>query len=117
MPRSAAYHAGLRNGDVVVAVDGELVSNSESGIALLSGAARALSIVVWRERPDPTLDDASAKAAAAMPEAVAESADEVVVSIGDVPWGYYAQDLRQGEFVDPPPNVALYEDLTLAVRR
>ena len=52
--RSAAHQAGLRNGDVLVAVDSDLVLDAAAAIELLTGAARAITLVVWRPRPDPS---------------------------------------------------------------
>ena len=52
MPKSAAFRAGLRNGDLLISVDGGLVTDQKTGLRLLTAAARALSGVIWRPRPD-----------------------------------------------------------------
>ena len=133
MPRSAAHQAGLRNGDLLIAVDGELVKDQQSGLRLLSTAARALICVVWR--PSPDLDMASADAATGAGGAAGASAgtggaaaagggggaaaggsaavadEKVALMIGAVPHAYYSHSLI-GAAAALPANVALYEDLT-----
>ena len=141
MPHSAAHTAGLRNGDVLVSVDGSLVSDQQSGLRLLSTAERALVCVVWRPKPDETTPDAGtaggrgAEAAAAAAGggggsgsggsgsgaeqgvAVDVTDDQATepLTVGTVPYAYYSHNVLPGGSPAPlplPGNVLLYEDLT-----
>jgi S1-C subfamily serine protease len=106
MPGSAAHQAGLRNGDLLISVDGNLVTDQQSGIGLLSGAARALTCVVWRP-PDAAEQDTAISAD--------DGGGTANVAIGAVPWAYYTHAVLPGDGISPPsipPNVPLYADLT-----
>ena len=137
MPRSAAQAAGLRNGDLLVSVDGEIVADMRSAYQLLSGAARALSCVVWRPRPDETVDETSGGGtggeAGSKPGCEGSAGDAEMASslIGTVPTAYFTHPILGPAGLEdplsatlgvgkganllslPPANVPLYEDLTL----
>ena len=104
MPRGPAHSAGLRNGDLLVSVDGKLVSNQRNGITLLSAAARALTCVVWRPRPQEDSDEkaslASSKASSATASGSTHNRDPqaasgagAVVAVGMVPYAYYVHGI------------------------
>lgn len=122
MPRGPAHSAGLRNGDLLVSVDGKLVSNQRNGITLLSAAARALTCVVWRPRPQEDSDEkaslASSKASSATASGSTHNRDPqaasgagAVVAVGMVPYAYYVHGIDRSMPV-MPPDVPLYQDLT-----
>jgi hypothetical protein len=97
-------------------VAGELISSPAAAIARLTGAARALTIVIWRDRPDPMLDEAVGKGkqpqgAGSVARANQENA-ESDTALGSVPWAYYSYDLLSSN-APPPGHVPVYEDLTV----
>lgn len=110
MPNYSAFHAGLRNGDLLISVDGGLVTNQKTGVRLLTAAARALSGVVWRPRPDPEKEADNEVSSAAKMGALDDSDAEL--ARGTVPYAYYAQSVLTLAAAPLPPSVALYEDLT-----
>jgi len=124
LTRSAAAHAGLRNGDLLLAVDGELVNDPEAAIEILARAPRALNLVVWRSRPDPVPHDNYAPSAIGTGTSTgipASSAGGESGVVGAVPWAYYAHSVLQGGIAEgggceAPPNVPLFEDLTVGDR-
>lgn len=152
MPRSAAHQAGLRNGDLLVSVDGNLVNNQRGGLHSLSTAARALTCVVWRAKPDEAgsesiaggsgLDGKGSQSAAvgggtdsgggsgsgggaagaggsgdggaASGEASRDATTPAPLTVGTVPYAYYAHAMLPTGNVAAslPSDVSLYEDLT-----
>lgn len=116
MPNSAAFHAGLRNGDLLTSVDGGLVTDQKTGVRLLTAAARALSGVVWRPRPDVDRDGEAANGAAA---GTGLASDGVAASEpgmhGAMAQAYYSHSVLQLQTSPLPPGVSLYEDLTAGV--
>jgi hypothetical protein len=114
MPQSAAFHAGLRNGDVLVSVDGELVADQKDGVRLLTAAARALSAVVWRPRADPDPDSERPGSARDGALHLGGGASDVEKdgNRGAVPAAYYGHAVG-GALPPPlPTGVNLYDDLT-----
>jgi len=116
-PRSAAALAGVRNGDLLLSIDGELVTDAQAAFEILQRAPRAVGLVVWRARPDP--DPSEQNTATGMPVA---NSDEESAFVGAVPWTYYsfnlAADGTSPEMLPPtlPFGVPLYEDMTVGDR-
>ena len=112
MPKSAAFRAGLRNGDLLISVDGGLVTDQKTGLRLLTAAARALSGVIWRPRPDTD----AAEGGGAVGGAAAAAMDDQP-SHSSRSNAYYQHCVvptsgGAGGFTSLPPQVPLYEDLT-----
>jgi len=111
-------------GDLLLAVDGELVNDPEAAIEILARAPRALNLVVWRSRPDPVPHDNYAPSAIGTGTSTgipASSAGGESGVVGAVPWAYYAHSVLQGGIAEgggceAPPNVPLFEDLTVGDR-
>ena len=120
MPKSAAFHAGLRNGDLLTSVDGGLVIDQKTGVQLLTAAARALSGVVWRPRPDADRE-ASGETATGSGGAVGnggagggDGGAEPGMH-GSVPPAYYSHSVLNLQANPMPAGVSLYEDLSCGI--
>ena len=111
MPKYEAFKAGLRNGDLLVSVDGKLVTDQKSGVRLLTAAKRALTGVVWRPRVEADRDAERAEREKQRANVGKNPDDDL--AIGSVPWAYYSHDLYNLANNPLPPSVALYEDLTM----
>ena len=92
VPGSASHKAGVRHGDVLLAVDNDLVERGrDQATELLKGTARAITLVVWRPRPDPSDDEAHQTSA--RDSAAAKLAKEARAGVGAVDVEYYTHNL------------------------
>jgi len=107
-PRSPARDAGLREGDIIVSVEGHLVSSGEEVIQHIGACSRSVQIVVWRCRPDPP-EAPSRVQIPPTPSTGGHKGNGSSSSIGGRQW-YYTADVRDGNM--PVPQTA-YEDLTI----
>lgn len=91
VPGSASHKAGVRHGDVLLAVDNVLVERGrDQATELLKGTSRAITLVVWRPRPDPSDDEAHQVSAR---DGAAAKAKEARAGVGDVDVEYYTHNL------------------------
>ena len=102
--RLPAREAGLRAGDIVVSVDGTLITEGLDATAKVAACGRALSLVVWRAQPDTPAGKARAP-----PTPVGGGSRDAVES-GGAEWAYSNMDVLGGA----PPDQPLYEDFTIA---
>ena len=99
LPRSAAREAGLRNGDLLVAVDEQLVSDVATARDCIGNAARGLTLVIWRPRADAAADEAG-------PSALASAASEGKIDGESQRGWYFSTDLQSGRSL--PDGALLY---------
>ena len=113
LPRSGAKDAGLRPGDLVVAVDDEMVFGSMAARDAIGRSERSLTLVVWRPRldnpssaggPTPGRPNAGSMAGARDSERQKALWQE---------W-YFTTDVQTHAL---PEGAAMYEDLTVPVER
>jgi S1-C subfamily serine protease len=102
-PRSTGREAGIRSGDLVVAVDGSLVADGNDATAKVAASARALNLTVWRAQPDAPQEPARTLGAAPV-EAEADFEED-----GAADWAYSNFNVMRGT----PHEMRLYEDLTM----
>jgi len=104
LPRGEAARGGVRVGDMLVAVDDHLVTDSDHALLLFAASARAVRLVLWR----PARSDANVAPLVATRVASAEKDRPVAVQGGTQAWGYYTQDARTATST----LIAVYEDIT-----
>ena len=114
LPRSAAKDAGLRPGDLVVAVDDEIVLDVWTARdAIGRRTERSLTLVVWRPRVDAPTVTGGLGGGPNPGRANASSLDGESQKALRQEW-YFATDLQTRAL---PEGAAMYEDLTVPVGR
>jgi len=104
--RLPAREAGLRAGDIVVSVDGALITEGLDATAKVAACGRALSLVVWRAQPDTP----AGKARAPPTPTPVRGGSRDAIEGGGPEWAYSNMDVLGGA----PPDQPLYEDFTIA---
>ncbi len=104
--RLPAREAGLRAGDIVVSVDGTLITEGLDATAKVAACGRALSLVVWRAQPDTP----AGKARAPPTPTPVRGGSRDAIEGGGPEWAYSNMDVLGGA----PPDQPLYEDFTIA---
>jgi len=107
LPRSAARDAGLRSGDLVVAVDDQLTFDVAAARAGIGSAARGLTLIIHRPRVDAPDGEEPPPLAG---RASSSDLDSEGRNARRQEW-YFTTDARAGL----PEGATLYEDLTAPV--
>ena len=110
LPRSAAKDAGLRPGDLVVAVDEEMVLDVMAARDSIGRSERSLTLVVWRPRVDAPTGGPGGPTPG---RANASSLDSESQKALRQEW-YFATDLQTRAL---PEGAPMYEDLTVPMER